>query len=100
MLSTSSHPAVFGSERQFRLISQDRDLIFGGKVARPILGVDKQLRALRIAGYAGIERVDAQDAGVGACRAWTDRGFGQYEVLMICVGRRRIRKYFTPEAAP
>jgi hypothetical protein len=27
------HPAVFGSERQFRLTVQDLDLIFGGKVA-------------------------------------------------------------------
>jgi hypothetical protein len=37
------HPAVFGSERQFRLTGQNLDLIFGRKVARPILGVDQQL---------------------------------------------------------
>src|ERR1700691_1211921 len=31
------HPAVSGSERKFRLTGQDLDLIFGRKVARPIL---------------------------------------------------------------
>jgi hypothetical protein len=35
------HPAVSGSEREFRLTGQDLDLVFGRKVARPILGVDE-----------------------------------------------------------
>ncbi|CAG6398483.1 hypothetical protein SCOCK_70167 [Actinacidiphila cocklensis] len=37
------HPAVRGSELQYRLIAQDLDLIFGRKVARPVLGLDEQL---------------------------------------------------------
>ncbi len=36
-------------------------------------------------GYAGFERVDAQDAGMGADRAGADRGFDEYEVLTIFV---------------
>jgi len=44
------------------------------------------VRALCDAGYACFERVDAQDAGVGAERAGTERGFDEYEVLTISVG--------------
>ena len=41
--------------------------------------------ALRDAGYAGIERVDAQDAGMGADRARADRGSDEYEVFLIAL---------------
>src|SRR6204780_175423 len=54
------HPAVFGSERQFRLTGQDLYLIFGRKVARPVLGIDKELpHHFRRRVYVNVvERVD------------------------------------------
>lgn len=37
------HPVEFGSECQFRFTAQDLDLIFRGKMTRPIPGIDEQL---------------------------------------------------------
>lgn len=41
----------------------------------------------RDAGYAGFERVGAQDVGMGGDRRGVDRGFGEYEVLTALSSR-------------
>src|ERR1700722_13645580 len=63
------YPAVSSSERKFRLTGQDLDLIFGRKVAPPILAAAKWLPSPFRGGVSAnvLERVDCGDF-------WVKRG--------------------------
>jgi len=52
----NGHPAVFGSERQFRLTVQSLDLIFGGKVERKSASVVGDCPAVVLRSWLKIER--------------------------------------------
>jgi hypothetical protein len=86
MVDEEKHPGA----KRFKRRQGGSEALFGCRKLFDFAAVDGfdevVLRARCDGRYAGFERVDAKDAGVGADRAGADRGFDEYDVLTIAVG--------------